>query len=290
MQQIHKKCEELKTSDKDSLWLFTAPEYLITESQPNQPVLPETKEYFIKKCMDLVAEFAPQLFLLPGTILTKKNITSPQLPEKLEQVHKYYSNLLEKFPALEDDEEFEKNKNNFKLKEIKNAKKVYLVRNSAMFFSLTAGENSSLRREVIDKKSPINECDIEDKTYNLFQVAKTHSKKHTKANFNPIIELEHPFTKEKFNIGIEICRDHHNQILQAYLENENTTPLLHFILSSTISYVKDCLTGYYNFHIDSLEENKMILRKKDQLNEKFSVEFEVCKLTYKNSTQYFASN
>ena len=107
-----------------------------------------------------------------------------------------------------------------------------IVRNTAYIFHSGAVMQH-------DKRAPWNETYSDP--HSVFQPPKGN-------NLNHCFELTHPITQEKFNIGVEICREHYIGTLKASGEKR---PLIHFVLSATLRDVTENIYGNYFLHVDS---------------------------------------
>lgn len=246
-------CNELKTKEPHTMWLVVWREYGITAG--NRAISTNIKHLFKKTMQQLIQEFHPNLTIIAGTVLSKKNVNDIN---KLEKLKKYYTEISwikeieNKSRYIEECIDIEE-KIIYSLKQEMLNSGIVALRNTCYVF-----HNQGIWRH--DKTAPIREysrsLDLL-RTHTLFQPG-------NKTNNNPYLELIHPITESPVAIGIEICREH---VFSTLKKNAYKKSLLHIIMSDSVSINLDNIWGDYVLHLDSLCKPRLILMKNEDSNQ-----------------------
>ena len=241
--RIQNVCELLKKEKPKATWIFVWREYGIFDI--NSRSISNIAKQSFKKQMKLLSLKYPNLIIIGGTVATRKKLQGGDLG-----VIKSYYDSLKLYEEIEDKDEYLCNQIQYHkddIEDLEGCDVIAFANKARVFFH---GEEKKH-----GKLTPYSETI--DKLNGIFQPAKGK-------NLSPILDIK----KDPLNIriGIEICREHLQEfkVLQQYMIDKaiKDKPLLHFVLSNTISLDLDsACASYAVIHVDSHEDNPPVLTR-----------------------------
>lgn len=243
--RIEEICTDLLVKNPNDPWIITWREYGITEGSDSRAIPKQTKDEFKKVMAELVAKY-PNLHIVAGTVATINLKTHEKAKKHLAL---YNNNEIEKLSRLENEAgetvgQIEQHKKKFSDTIASKQAEIEVLRNTTYIFS---HGKTVMRRE---KNAPFNEVLEQDKDMKgaVYRVGKKGK------SLKPTVTLTTPKGK-KFRIGIEKCREHSLQVLK---NSKRKKPLIHFVLSDSITLNSDAFYGENVIQSDSVKAPKLI--------------------------------
>ncbi len=262
--RIHDVCKILKTQNPNDTWIVVWREYGIFERNSNSISNKIKKQ--LKKEMINISKRYPHLIIIAGTVLTCKK----KPVAYLNNVKQYYKKLdwIKKLEEKCSDKQMHQHINKIETVSKKakndNASTIRVTSNKARVY-FHGKEKRHGKTAPFSENSYIPDA--------IYQPGKNN-------NFDPVITIdEYPLD---ISIGIEICREHADVIhyLKYMVEDKKISqkPLLHFIISNTISLDRKNLCAKLGaIHVDSEEPPRLVLSQ-DFENQNATIKLYHCKV------------
>lgn len=242
----------------DSLVLVVLKEYAINsnnhyEKSPDKRIIcfldQNAKDQFTKSMKELTRQH-PNLIILGGSLLVEKTYDSSEADNVYRKLKSSYENTaeigeLEKNHVFAGDRLWTRAHEMIKPENFpKNDKKIHVTQNIAYLIQ---------NGEIIHKYNKMNPIALDFSQHTFFYPGKKNN-----SNF---FVIKHPSTQEEILCALEICKDHASGTVANVLAKnpEQPIPMIHIIISDTVSVNPDAMFAAYTNQQDSANNSRFIV-------------------------------
>lgn len=243
-------CEDLKVSDPRASWIICWREFGITEAA-SKFVSPKVKSEWIEAATELVRRY-PQLTIIGGSLAVKEFQERLTRDDFLRMDAEYKKMVAEEKKDTDDISHLPAGQMYARLVSLaESSEGVNLIKNVCTVVTIRAGRVVVIERNKhYPDETETKDMDNKDTPRDIFDPGSTSSS---------LIPLEHFATKKSYLIGIDLCREMEFNVVQREVKEQKVSPpLVHFVLSDTVSTKLEQTAGEHICLCDSRVKPKLI--------------------------------
>jgi hypothetical protein len=259
--RIHQLCENLSKQEQHAMWIIAWREQGITDA--NTHFISNNSKKLLKIALANLTLQYPQLVIIGG-LSSLKEFNGPACQDKIQRVVEHYQNhqaLVDKQQDCVLFREWNKHFSQAKTLAAQNKSIARVLRNTVYLF-----QQGNVSRH--DKIFPFAETkDLYDKEYDTLKHSIFEPAKEAKKGC--IFEINHPISRQKMTIGVEICFEHAFNLLKQQCQNPVD---IQFVLSDATWLKEKNMHARHLVYLDSLSPPEQLYAS-SEVHDEFEVTF-----------------